>query len=312
MTAYGKINELETRVRLSTLDTGKRRGAWHESLLDCFREARGFGRATVFDARGNPSHHELATLMMSPFASFWDISDRASTYHDRALKKHGQGRLSEARCDYQDGLDFISWCLYLGRHGHGHLNVPEDLINKKDKILKKDQCVSPLQMWTKIGFSCASLCIDLGDFGSAMENIDWTLDMQWKGRIKAAEPEAWCLYGQRDLAAGFGSGAIYCWLQTLWKEPGHVEADEAVDEWEAGLREISGLYVAIDLHNIQHVLQPFRHQTRGSPVMSKIGYERLFREWITGVKEVNSIGYRHCHDGSVSLEQSNRRKYRFH
>lgn len=59
LTDYDNIDELDIRVLISPLDAGKVKGAWHESLLDCFKEARGLGRATILNAQGDTSHVEL-------------------------------------------------------------------------------------------------------------------------------------------------------------------------------------------------------------------------------------------------------------
>lgn len=297
LTNYTSIHELELRVRLNALDTGKWNRAWHNSLLEYLKEARGFGRVTVSDAGGNTSHVELATVMMSPFASSWAVFDRASTYYDRAFQKQKQGVLSEARCEYQNGLDFIRWFAYLS------------LERRFDKPF--DRSGSLIELWNKISFSCAFLCIKLGDLDWALRNIDGTLDEQWMGGTTTVQPEAWFLYGLRDLAIGAGDGAAYCFLQTLWKQPGHLGADEAIDGMEARLRGCTGLAESITLENIHFVLQPFRHQIRGGPVMSKYAYENFLQQWISGREETDSVGYRHCKDGSISLLYSSMRNYWF-
>lgn len=297
LTDYKKINELEIRVRLNVLEAGNVKRAWHESLLDCFNEARGFGNVTIFDAQGNTPHTELATLMMSPFKSFWDVVDRASSYYDRALHKQNLGRLSEARCDYKDGRDFISWFLF-------SKSCPKQWLEDGEKKKK-----ALLEISTKIGFSCAFLCIKFGDLDWALGLITKTLDMYYPDEDELVQTQGWFLYGLRDLAIGAGNGAIYCFLQTLWKQPGHTGADEAVDEMEIRLQFSPVTKDRIILHNIKHVLQPFRHQTCGSTVMSKDEHELLLQEWQAGWKNLDSIGFLHWSRGSVSLDYSSRNKY---
>ena len=299
LTDYEKISEIEIHVRFYAQDAGRVKGTWRESLLDCFKEARGFGRAIIVDAQGNTYHRELVALMMSPFKHFRDVVDRASTYHDRALQKQNLGRLFESRCDYQDGRDFISW--FLGSKCCPNSNLNHEMIAALSKL------------YTAIGFSCALLCIKLGDVDWALGLIEWTLGMQDEDEegFSSAQTQGWFLYGMRDLAFGAGNGAIYCFLQTLWKQPGHPGADEAVDEMKLRLRSCPDLNERIILHNIEHVLKPFRHQARGSAVMSNEGYELLIQQWYAGRKEINSIGYLHCSDGSVSLDEETREMYFF-
>lgn len=209
------------------------------------------------------------------------------------------GRLSEARCDYHDGHDFIFWFLYSGLL----------LKSSTDKKTNKDLDELYFQLSTGISFSCAFICIKLGDQDWALRLLNWTLDELDGYQLFVAQAEAWFLYGLRDLAIGAGNGAAYCFLQTLRNQPGHLGADEAVDKMEAELQSCTGLTERIILHNIQHVLQTFRHQAHDSAGMSDDEYDVLVKEWYTGKKGVGSIGSLHSRDGSVSLENSNRYLY---
>ena len=294
LTAYAKVNELEIHLSLNFLNTGKAKGDWYESWLDCFKEARGLGSATISDANGNTSHAELATLMMSSFEKSQEIIDRASMYQNRALQKQRLGLFSGARWNYHECRMFIKWFFSSG------LELIENVRNDKKTY------ESLGRKMTETGFSCAFLSIKLGDLSWAAIDIDWTMTIKRYQGKEADETEAWFLYGLRDVAIGAGNGAAYCFLQTLWKQPGHPGADEAVDEMEARLQPCTGLAERIILHNIQHVLKPFRHQTQGSTVMSTDGYKLLFQKWYIGRKETDSVGYRHCSRGSVILGKRNR------
>ena len=299
LTDYKSIGEVEICVRLTVLEAGNVKRAWHESLLNCFEEARGFGNVRIFDAQGDNSHVELETLMKSPFKSLWDLVDRASTYYDRALRKQNLGRLFEALCDYKDGHDFITW--FLSSKSCPTKRLEDEENNKKAR----------LECSTKIGFSCAFLCIKFGDLGLALKLITWTMDKYFQNEDALVETQAWFLYGLRDLAVDAGNGAIYCFLQTLWKQPGHTGADEAIDEMETRLRSYSDTNWknSTILHNIENVLQPFRHQAPGSAVMSKDGYELLLQQWKAGKRNYGSVGFLHWNGGSVSLDYRSRRKY---
>ena len=309
LTALNKDSRLDLLVILDSPKNRKSEKACHEYLLDCFQEARGFECVKIVDNEGNTSHVELATLMMSPFTKLCEAVDRVSIYYDHALQKQNLGRLFEARCDYQDGHDFIYWlaCSY------DDLDLSDDSIH--DEYLD-DQF---FRLSADIGFSCAFLCIELGDLNRALHFIDETLELQEQEEEEEEEEEeekeevsraeAWFLYGLRDVMIGASNGAAYCFLQTLWKQPGQLGADDAVDELEARLRSCAGLTERIILHNIQHVLQPFRHQTPGSAVMSKDEYGLLLQQWYAGKKEVDSFCHRHHSSGSMCLAYMNRCKY---
>ena len=94
------------------------------------------------------------------------------------------------------------------------------------------------------------------------------------------------------MATGADNRAAYCFLQTLWERPGHQGADDAVDEIESRLRCRTGSTERIILHNIEHVLQPFRHQEHGSAVMDQAAYRALVEQWLSCEMEVDSVGYR--------------------
>ncbi|KAF6219641.1 hypothetical protein HO133_004110 [Letharia lupina] len=167
LTVYANVRGLDIRVHLNALTAGKVKRAWHESLLDSFKDARGFGRATISDAQGNSPHVELATLMMSPFKHFQEIIDRASEHHDRARQKEELGRLSEARYGYQGGYDFTLW---FDRSTH-QLGFSTRI--QYDGELGR----SYIQLRTKLAFSCAFLCIKLGDLDLAYPIIERMLSL---------------------------------------------------------------------------------------------------------------------------------------
>ena len=294
LTTLSKVSKLSLIVNLDSPQNRKSEKTCHEYLLDCLHEARGFECIKIVDTEGNTSHVELATLMMSPFAKFCEVVDRVSTYYNRGLQKQNLGRLSEARCEYQECYEFLTWCSSLSHYP----DLSDDSI--RDVHMQK----LFFQLLTDIGFSCALLCIKLGELNRALTVIDGTLELHPEDEEEMSQTEAWFLYGLTDVTIGAVNGAAYCFLQTLWKQPGHLGADDAVDELEARLRSCTGPTERIILHNIQHVLQPFRHQTPGSAVMSRDEYGILVQQWHAGKKEFNSFCHRHDKGGSVSVAVS--------
>ena len=296
LTTYQTYQKIEILVQSNTRDVGKVKEAWHEKLLDCLREARGCGRVGILDAQGNESNAQLATMMKTPI-SLQTLYDRVLAYHDRGLKNKRQGRLAQARCELMNGLDYIFWF----RAGKYHKQYQD--ISGNEELAEK-----LYQTSIKTGFECAFLCIKFGDLEWALHLVRWMLKFQGGGggnRRNQIEPQAWWIYGLRDLAIGAKNGAIYCFLQTLWQMPGHLGAESAVDELDAQLQSCTGLTERIVLHNIQHVLQPFRHQTPGSAIRSDALFWSLMGEWYSGLKEVNSIGYAHISKNSIRLENNN-------
>ena len=298
LTAYHRIREIDITVRLNPLKAGKVKGAWVESLLDYFQEAHGLGRVTIFDAHGNQSHVKLATLMISPFKDYQEIFDRAFTYRDRASQKKDLGQMFEARCDSQDGRDFILW--FFGSDYEKALangSADDDFMEWKIS-----------QLLTTISFACACLCISLGDMDWGLSLIYCTLDRE---PTDANQAMAWSLYGLRDVMIGAYNGAVYCFLQVLRIQPGDKGADNFFDAMELRLQSSTELITAerIILHNIQNVSQPFRHQEFGSPVMREDKYQALIKRWCIGMRHNDSVGFRHSTYGAERLPRSTRRKF---
>ena len=280
LTIFQFGHKIELAVFLRASNAGKAKENRQERLLDYLSEARGICSAMIVDAQNNESHQDLTKLMMSPFKGFQDFLDRASTYQGRALQKEKRGRLSEACCDYQDCYDLTLWFWY---------SIAFD-----DVFPFRGQ--SPIEIIARllhtIAVSCAVLYINLGDLDSALSALDWI----WKFRSTEleyeAETEVWFRCGLRDLAKGAANGAAYCFLQTLRKQPGHAGADEAVDQMESRLRSCAGSNECSILHNIQHVLQPFRHQPHDGAVVSEARYRALTEQWHAGKEMDDSDRYR--------------------
>ena len=282
LAAYWEIQEVDIIVHLNTMNFGKVDGVWQERLLDCCTEARGFRSANVLDALGNKCHVELATLMMSRFTSFQEIVDRVSIYQDHALRKKKLGRFSEACYDHQDCRDFIFWFM--------SSNLRRNLSHYNSVDGNKNRSILPLLHATSV--SCAVLHVKLGELDRAVSAADWILALHPDNRRYLAEPEVWFLCGLRDLAKGSYNGAAYCFLQTLRKEPGHSGAHEAIDEMRSRLGSCTALTERIILHNIEHVLLPFRHLTHDSAATTEAEYIKFIEKWYVGKMVDDSYGLR--------------------
>lgn len=268
LTAHDEIDKIDFIVLLNVASARKVMGAWQERLLDSFQEARGIGRASIFDPQRQLTHVELTTMMMSPITKFQDIFDRVFTYHDGALQKKQLGQFSEACYDYQDCQEFILW-FSTNRYGHWLRSCNDDGVDS----------VIMFQVLPLISASCALVCIKLGDFDRALSVVG---PVSGEGRHSLKyefETEVWYHRGLRDLATGAGNGAAYCFLQTLWRGPGHSGADEAIDKMESRLQTDTGMTEGTILHNIQNVLLHFRHKKSGSDIMSKVDYNTHAEKW---------------------------------
>ena len=276
------INEIDITIHLNARNIGKVKKAGQERMMKWLEETRGFGRASVSGGCGNQSLDKLGALMMSPSPSLQEYLDRASAYQKRALQKEKSGRLSEARYDYQD-------CYNLGLWSTESVDSDDESLDDDDISVSR----SILDLMNTISVSYAFLLIKLRDLNRALYHIKWTLRSRLKNeRENRYNVETAFVCGLRDLAHGADNEAAYCFLQILREQPGHQGADDAVDEIESRLRYRTGWTELVILHNIRHVLQPFRHQERGSAVMGKAAYEALVKEWLSCVEEVDSIGYR--------------------
>ena len=278
-----KMDEIDVAVYLNARNAGRVKEAWQERIMNWLEETRGFGRARVFSGQGNQSLVSLGALMMSPAPSLQEYFDRASAYQKRALQKEKSGRLSEARYDYQDCFNLSLWST-----GSISFNINIDSLDDSDVSVSW----SIFRLISAVNVSYAFLLIKLRDFNRALEHIELALDLWWVPRkgLFSVEPAFFC--GLRDMATGGDNEAAYCFLQTLWERPGHHGADDAVDEIESRLRYRTGSTERIILHNIEHVLQPFRHRKHGSAVMDQAAYRAHVKQWLSCETEVDSVGYR--------------------
>ena len=282
LACHTKTDEIDIAVYLNGRNAGTVQAAWQERILNCLEVTRGFGRARVFSGQGHQSLVNLGALMISPAPRIQEYFDRASTYQKRALRKEKSGRLLEARYDYQDCYDLISWCIY-------HANF-EPLRNPDRSFLR------PIfYLMEAVHESYTFLLIKLRDLKRALRLIKRSLILQLNGAKFLRNVELAFVCGLRDMAIGADNGAAYCFLQVLWEQPGHNGADNAVDEIESRLKYCTGSTERIVLYNIEHVLKPFRHQEHGSAVMDKAAHGALVEGWLSCVEEVDSIGYRSKH-----------------
>lgn len=271
LTAYKEIHKIDLALHPNVGDPRKVRVAWQERLLDWFQEARGIGSANIFDTQKKSSHVELTTMMMSPITRLQEILDRIFIYHDCALQKKKLGQFSEACYDYQECHDFILW-----------------FTTSRAKSSKTILQVLPL-----ISASCALLCIKLGEFDRAISVAGCVMQEGRYSLKYEIETEVWYHRGLRDLAIGAENEAAYSFLQTLWRNPGHSGADEAIDKMESRLQNHTGSTDGTILHNIQNVLLPFRHKKSRSAMMSKVEYDIHAEQWHLGGKD-SDVSHLHC------------------
>ena len=278
--SYLKVGEIDIAVYLNARNVGKVKEAWQERIVNWLKEYRGFGRARVFSGQENQSLVELGALIMSPSLTLQECFDQASAYRNRALQKQKSGQLSEARYDYQDSYNLSLWfteSVYLD------VNLDESDISLSWSIF---------DLMNVVSVSYAVLLIKLRDLNRALHHIDWTLKSRLKYGTDPSGIETTFVLGLRDLAIGADCGAAYCFLRVLREQPGHHGADNAVDEIESRMTYGTGPKGRTILYNIEHVLQPFRHQKLGSAVMDKAAYGALVQKWIRCTDEVRSIGHR--------------------
>lgn len=283
LAAYEESHKIDFAVLLNVGSARKVRGAWQERLLDWFQEARGVHGANIYETKWIGSHVELTTMMMSPITRLQEVLDRVFIYHDAALQKKKLGQLSQACYDYQDCYDFIRW--------FANSRFCMKLLQYKDDDGTKSKTL--LRVLTLTTTSCALLCIQLGEFDRALSVVN-CFKGEGRGSLKYIfKTEVWYHRGLRYLAIGAGNRAAYCFLQTLWRDPGHSGADEAIDKMELQLQTHTGLTEGTVLHNIQKVLLHFRHRKTGSAIMSKVEYDIHAKQWHLGGKD-NYVSYYHC------------------
>lgn len=253
----------------------------HQSrLLAYLGQARGLRRVkfTGFE----PPWAVLSTIvsMTQPYTRLVEILSTVAAYQSSSDYESKNGRTLAARNLVQDGVDFIDWWLDKIRPSMLHLKPCDE--KEMDELI---------QARADMGFSCASLSIRLGSTDLAQKAIEHVLERLKQthrlGDIHKASAHYYM--AQKFEAVGWKNAALYSYLQALRIRPGYKDVDAAVDQMERNLGSGTALEDANLNHNINSVLERFRHRPTGSAIIGDKQYTKAFQQYTGTAAEINSL-----------------------
>ena len=253
----------------------------HQSrLLKCLGQARGFEQVDINNADLPWAALNTALLMMHPYKRMSEILNTVGVYQSSADLELRHGRILSARNLFQDGVHFIDWWLELINAQFARLGTIKD--EEMDELLEAR---------ADMGFSCASLSLQLGSIELAQRVVKSVLEKLSRNDHLHNTHKASAHYymAQSFEALGWKNAALYGYLQALTLCTHYRDADDAVDQMERNIGSGMTLEDAKIKHNIEHVVNPFRAQSSRIANVSKREYRRMFREFDGTAAEIRSL-----------------------
>lgn len=277
LTQFHSVEGLELVLRFN-----HRAKKSHQSrLLRCLGQARGLRRVDITGTEPTWAAVNTVLLMTHPYKRLEEILNTVSAYQTNSEHELKRGRTLAARNLAQEGVDFVDWWL-----DEIHARRAAELEPNEGKEMD-----DLLQARADMGFSCASLSLRLGGTDLAQLEIERVLErLSWNHQICDTHRACAHYYmAQTFEAVGWKNAALYSYLQALRLEPGHQDAEVAVDQLERNLQSGPALEDANVKHNITQVVNPFRNQTGRSAVVSKRYYKTIFQEFAGTAAEIRSL-----------------------
>ena len=230
-----------------------------KGLLECFVETQGLAslkissRLAKFAGDMGQRLIERCEAPCKSQQSFNERLERVSTYETRGLQMVLLRRLYQAHIIFQEGLCYIEW---LSRSPIIPTLCP----------LSSDQRFKLAKQRWDIGKASIHCCMELGDKNFArgvVRSLFKNNERAYALLDLIAHAEGYYYLGLMHVADGADNHAAYSFLKALQCMPGYADADKAVDEMRERLNNSTDFQHAIVRHNIDNILQPFRHQAPG-------------------------------------------------
>jgi len=258
--AFTSVNapmELEFNIRLDT--SAQARPDCQEVMLECLRDIRGIGHATVEGVNPPSLGTEIAVLMMKPFADTDELMARAIAYQRRGERAVDLGRFFYAAEIYLDGFNFIRWAITsFGRH---RPCTPANAAGFRNLANKKQELITEYAFCHIKQGSPASACCAFESMVLLNARMDDDLP-------KVQKAKSWYYYGLALVAVGAENRALNAFIHALVLRPGYEAADQEVDALEERIgrrTDLEDLRICRDWVNSA---KPFRHQKTTGPELS--------------------------------------------
>ena len=252
---------LEMKLDLATAPKGV---MWDQKgLLDCFVETLGLEAlkytkhvAMLAECRGKDGLAQLRAIAL-PLKDPALVMERASNYLDRGRQKVRARQIREALTIFREGADYNCWVFW---------NNPYDM--SSSAMADSGIGTQLEENWWDFIEEEVSGCMQLGDI-TLGGDTPLSLFRRSGGSRTDNWAELFYTLGLIDEARGAENAAARSFLNALESTPGHEATNKAIDQLRERVRDKTGIEHVIVRHNIDNVLEPFRHRTPGQAPLGK-------------------------------------------
>ena len=289
LTSTYRVRDLQLDVHMErpVARSPERRQEILSYCLRYFQEARGLGNATIFtEPEYSNEAAQIANLMATRLDSVAEALRIARAYESRVSKQMKEKRQDEARESLQNALEFFD--LLQGKMSPIYL-----MSSTRGGII--EQCPLEEKM-IDMQWKFISCCLEAGQTGDVRYQVREMFPRYssmhtpaQKDAYQRREADAHCVNGKAYEMDGALNSAVYSFLQAVMCAPGHVEADEAIDDLEERVKSSSSPEDLMAKLNIEIVLKEFRHQGSGRDPLTKVEAKAVARGFTATVHQIDDF-----------------------
>ena len=240
---------LELKLDLATAPKG---AMWDQKgLLDCFVETRGLEAleytkpvAMLAECRGKDGLAQLRAIAL-PLNDLAVVMEQAWTYLNRGRQKVRAGHIREALSIFREGENYNFW-VTLNPYGLSSSVTASSGTQLED-------------IWWHVSEERLSCAMHLED-----RTLAGDTPLSLFRRCGARDTEIWAdayyMLGLIKEGRGAENAAAYSFLRALCCTPRHEATNIAIDRLRERVRDKTDIEHVIVRHNIDNVLNPFRHR----------------------------------------------------
>ena len=288
--AVAEIPPLELELDSAPAPEG---AMWDQKgLLDCFVETRGLGAlrytkrvAMLAEYRGKDGLAQLGAIAL-PLNDPAVAMERASTYLNRGRRKVRAKHINEALTILREGADYNIWVAF-NSYGMSSSVMADSGI-----------CTQFWRNWWDFIEERVSCYMQLGDMTLA-GNILLSLFKTRGGGSTDKWAEGYHMLGLINEALGAENAAAYSFLRALYATPGHEATNKAIDRLRERVRDGTSIEHVIVRHNIDNVLEPFRHRTAGQTPLGEAEARSIVEKFVGQICDLDT-SHKYTDDLDVS------------
>ena len=253
-----------------------------KGLLDCFVETRGLEAlkytksvAMLAECRGKDGLAQLGAIAL-PLNDPAVVMERASTYLNRGRQKVRAKYINEALTIFREGDDYNIW-------------VASNPYGMSSSVMADSRIGTQFwRNWWDFIEERVSCYMQLRDMTLA-RNILLSLFGTKRGGSTDKWTEAYHMLGLINEALGAENAAAYSFLRALYATPGHEATNRAIDRLRERVRDTTDIEHVVVRHNIDNVLEPFRHRTAGQAPLGEAEARSIVEQFVGRVWELDPL-----------------------